>query len=59
MRRLRKYALGVSFVAAVFATSPSFAAPTKDARSTDTLFGRLKAAVIRILDLNGMSLPPG
>jgi hypothetical protein len=59
MRRLSKYAVGVSFVAAVFVTSSSFAAPTKDARSTDTLLGRLKAAVIRILDFNGMSLPPG
>jgi hypothetical protein len=59
MRRLRKYALGVSFVAAVFATSSSFAAPAKDSHSTDTLLHRLKAAIIRILDLNGMSLPPG
>ena len=59
MRRLKKYALGVSFVAAVLATSSSFAAPTKDAGSTDTILSRLRAAVIRVFDFNGMSLPPG
>jgi hypothetical protein len=58
MGRFRKYAIGVVFVATLLSTSSSFAAP-KDVTRPDTLFRKLKNVIVRILDLNGMSLPPG
>jgi len=59
MRRLRKYAVGVFFVVAVFSASSLFAAPAKDVGRVQTVLAKLKTAIFHILDLNGMSVPPG
>ncbi len=60
MRRFQKCAVGVLIVAALSVTVPAFAsAPSSDNCDLQSLLSRFKTWIVRAVEYNGVSLPPG